>query len=123
MARARTKRREPSVAAGRTPLPASAAAVLDSVDASTVAALRKLGGGKHADLYPKLVELFRTSSTQSLESSTPRFEGDDLPAAAAVCHKLASAAANVGALAFAHGVKELERHALAGERERARELA
>jgi dihydrodipicolinate synthase/N-acetylneuraminate lyase len=28
----------------------------------------------------------------------------------------------VGALAFAHGVKELERHALAGDRERAREL-
>ena len=41
---------------------------------------------------------------------------DDLRAAAAVCHKLASAAANVGAMAYGQRVKELERHALAGER-------
>ena len=44
----------------------------------------------------------------------------DLRAAAAVCHKLASAAANVGAMAYAQRVKELERHALAGERAPAR---
>ena len=87
---------------------ASAPAALERVDANAVAALRKLGG-KQADLYSKLVDLFRLSSTQALAELGAALEGDDLPAAAAVCHKLASAAANVGALEFAHGVKDLER--------------
>ena len=85
-----------------------------------MAALRQLGAGKQADLYSKLVGLFRSSSTQALDELKAALEGDDLPAAAAVCHKLASAAANVGALAYAQRVKELERHALAGERAPAR---
>ena len=99
-----------------------APAALASVDANAVAALRRLNAGKQGDLYSKLVELFRTSSTQSLAQLNTAFDADDLPAVAAVCHKLASAAANVGALAFAQAVKELERHALAAEREPALEL-
>jgi HPt (histidine-containing phosphotransfer) domain-containing protein len=94
---------------------------LASVDASTVAALRQLGGGKRADLYSKLVALFGSSSTQELDELTAALQDDDLPAAAAVCHKLASAAANVGALAYAQRVKELERHALGGELASARD--
>ena len=97
-------------------------AMLASVDASAVSALRQLRGGKHADLYSKLVELFRSSSTQSLAELHTALERDDLAAAAAVAHRLASAAANVGALVFAQRVKELERHSLNAQRGRAREL-
>jgi two-component system sensor histidine kinase/response regulator len=96
--------------------------LLAVVDTNAVAALRQLGAGKQADLYSKLVELFRTSSTQSLAELKNAFEQDDLKAAAAVCHKLASAAANVGALAYSLKVKELERLSLAGERASAGEL-
>jgi signal transduction histidine kinase/ligand-binding sensor domain-containing protein/CheY-like chemotaxis protein/HPt (histidine-containing phosphotransfer) domain-containing protein len=101
---------------------AAEAATLASVDASAVAALRDLRAGKHADLYSKLVELFRSSSTQSLAELDAALERDDLPAVAAVAHKLASAAANVGALAYGQQVRELERQSLAGERVRAHEL-
>src|SRR6185369_11599230 len=41
-------------------------ALLATVDAGAVSALRQMRGGKHTDLYSKLVELFRVSSTQSL---------------------------------------------------------
>ena len=82
----------------------------------------QLGAGKQADLYSKLVGLFGSSSTQALDELKAALEADDLPTAAAVCHKLASAAANVGALAYAQRVKELERHALAGERMPARDV-
>jgi CheY-like chemotaxis protein/HPt (histidine-containing phosphotransfer) domain-containing protein len=98
------------------------AAPLTTIDVEAVAALRKLSAGK-TDLYAKLVELFRTSSTQSLAELVSALESEDLAAAAAVCHKLASAAANVGALAYAQQVRSLERLALAAERESARELA
>jgi HPt (histidine-containing phosphotransfer) domain-containing protein len=110
----------------------SAPELLSVVDTNAVAALRQLGAplrglprgaGKQADLYSKLVDLFRASSTQSLAELKRALEQDDLPAAAAACHKLASAAANVGALAYAQQVRELERQALAGERERAGELS
>ncbi|HUQ53865.1 MAG TPA: Hpt domain-containing protein, partial [Gammaproteobacteria bacterium] len=103
----------------------SAPELLAVVDLNAVAALRQLGvplrglprgAGKQADLYSKLVELFRTSSTQSLTDLTNALEQDDLKAVAAVCHKLAAAAANVGALAYAAKVRETERQALAGER-------
>jgi HPt (histidine-containing phosphotransfer) domain-containing protein len=65
------------------------------------------------------VDLFRGSLTQSLAELDAALAGDDLRAAAGVCHKLASAAANVGAMAFSQRVRELERQALAGEREAA----
>ncbi|RPI61663.1 MAG: sensor histidine kinase [Lysobacterales bacterium] len=93
---------------------------LASVDTNAVAALQQLGAGKQADLYSKLVGLFSASSTQALGELKAALEGDDLPAAAAVCHKLASAAANVGALAYAQRVKELERCVVAGEQAPAR---
>jgi CheY-like chemotaxis protein/HPt (histidine-containing phosphotransfer) domain-containing protein len=95
---------------------------LASVDANAVAALRQLRTGKHADLYARLVELFRSSSTQSLAELHTALQSGDLKAAAAVSHRLSSAAANVGALAYAQQVKALERLALAGEQVRAREL-
>ena len=101
------------------PLPRVSEA-LASVDANAVAALRRLNTGKHEDLYSELVGLFTGSSAQSLADLDAALARDDLPTAAAVCHKLASAAANVGALAYAQRIRELERHALAGERAAAR---
>ncbi|MEO8464533.1 MAG: two-component regulator propeller domain-containing protein [Gammaproteobacteria bacterium] len=96
--------------------------LLATVDAAAVSALRQMRGGKHADLYTKLVELFRVSSTQSLAELHTAVERDDLAAAAAVAHRLASAAANVGALAFAQHVKDLEKQALNAQRGRARAM-
>jgi len=43
----------------------------------------------------------------------------DLKAAGAVCHKLASSAANVGALSFAKDVRQLEQLCIAGDAARA----
>ena len=100
-------------------LPASDA--LSSVDATAVAALRRLRGAGHPDLYPKLVELFRAGSSQALLELAAAFETADLRAAAAVCHKLASSAANVGATAFARDVRTLEQLCAAGNAAGARE--
>jgi len=95
---------------------------LASVDPGAVAALQQLGAGKQAGLYLKLVRLFDASSTHALDELEAALEDDDLRAAAAVCHKLASAAANVGALAYAQRIKDLERHALAAEGAAARSV-
>lgn len=101
---------------------AAGPATLASVDESAVSALRQLHAGRPVDLYSKLVELFRSSSAQALAELHAALERDDLAAAAAVCHRTASAAGNVGALAYAQQVRALERHCLAGERAPAREL-
>jgi signal transduction histidine kinase/ligand-binding sensor domain-containing protein/CheY-like chemotaxis protein len=109
------RRVEPAVAKG-------AMAALSSVDSNAVANLRQLRGGKQADLYSKLVELFRAGSTESLAVLRDCFAKDDLQAAAGVCHKLKSSAANIGALVYAKQMTQLEKLCLAGDRERAREL-
>jgi CheY-like chemotaxis protein len=125
------RRTEPTV---ETPAPAAqtsasgsagslAPELLAAVDLNAVAALRQLGAGKQADLYAKLVDLFRASSTQSLTELKRALEQDDLAAAAAVGHKLAASAANVGALVYAQRARELEQQALAGQRERVAELS
>jgi two-component system sensor histidine kinase/response regulator len=107
------------------PAPATArasAGALDSVDAGAVNALRKMRGGAHADLYSKLVALFQTSSVDSLTQLRAAFDANDLRAAATVCHKLAASAGNVGALAYARQVRELEHICIAGDAARANEL-
>ena len=95
---------------------------LAAVDAGAVGALKKLRGGGHTDLYSKLVELFRSGSTDSLTHLYAALNAGDLPAAAAVCHKLAASAGNVGALAYAKQVRELEHICGAGEAARAGEI-
>lgn len=92
---------------------------LASVDAASVASLRKLRAGSHADLYTKLVELFRTGSADALEQLHAALAVDDLPAAAAICHKLASSASNVGALVYGREVRHLEQLCIAGEHAKA----
>ena len=81
--------------------------LLSSVDPTAVSALRNLRAGKHADLYSKLVDLFRVGSLKSLAELHGALATADLGTAGSVCHKLASSAANVGALAFAKEVRRL----------------
>jgi signal transduction histidine kinase/CheY-like chemotaxis protein/HPt (histidine-containing phosphotransfer) domain-containing protein len=85
----------------------SAPDLLSSVDPTAVSALRNLRAGKHADLYSKLVDLFRVGSLKSLTELHGALAVGDLMTAGSVCHKLASSAANVGALAFAKEVRRL----------------
>ncbi len=92
------------------------------VDAATVAGLRRLRGGEHADLYTQLVGLFSAGSTEAVALLAARIDAGDFAAAAAICHKLASSAANVGALAFARMVRLLEKHCVSETGEHARNL-
>ena len=95
---------------------------LASVDAAAVATLRRLRSDGPGDLYSKLVDLFQAGSAQALAQLATTLDAADLIAAAAICHKFGSSAANVGATAFARDVRELERLCAAGEAQRAREL-
>jgi signal transduction histidine kinase/ligand-binding sensor domain-containing protein/CheY-like chemotaxis protein len=87
---------------------------LSSIDAATVAGLRSLRAGR-ADMYPRLVELFQKTSADALAQLGAALAGHDLGSAKALCHKMKSASANVGALAFAHLLGELERACIAGD--------
>jgi CheY-like chemotaxis protein len=95
---------------------------LTSVDPAAVTKLRNLRAGKHADLYSKLVDLFRMGSSTSMTELRRALAGGDFDAASNVCHKLASSAANVGALAFAQDVRLLGQMCKAGDAARAGEL-
>jgi CheY-like chemotaxis protein len=87
------------------------------VDSSAVARLRGLRGGGQPDLYAKLVDLFHTGSSECMAQLQTALQSKDLEAGAALCHKLASSAANVGALAYAREVRQLERLCVADEAE------
>jgi HPt (histidine-containing phosphotransfer) domain-containing protein len=73
-----------------------------------VAALRSLRGGGHGDLYSQLVDLFHDASIDAVAEIKSALATGDLAAARAVSHKLASSAANVGALVFSRHVRQLE---------------
>jgi signal transduction histidine kinase/ligand-binding sensor domain-containing protein/CheY-like chemotaxis protein/HPt (histidine-containing phosphotransfer) domain-containing protein len=113
---------DPQPSGGRQPSAGPRAEPLASVDPAAVAGLRRLRGAGHPDLYSKLVELFEMSSSQSLSQLSAALDSGDLSAAAGVCHKLASSAANVGASAFARDVRTLERLCASGEAREARVL-
>lgn len=115
--------REQDVSAQVVKLPVSAGKHdLTSVDAAAVASLRELRGGANADLYTKLVELFRIGSADSLAQLNAALASNDLTAAAGTCHKLASSAANVGALTYGKELRRLEQLCTAGEHAQASEL-
>jgi signal transduction histidine kinase/ligand-binding sensor domain-containing protein/CheY-like chemotaxis protein/HPt (histidine-containing phosphotransfer) domain-containing protein len=94
---------------------------LAAVDAKTVASLRNLGGAS-ADLYSKLVVLFQSGSAESLAALDLALARAELPAAATLCHKLKSSAANVGALAFSRELGLLEQACDAANFEEAQRL-
>ncbi len=95
---------------------------LASVDATAVASMRKLSARGHTDLYSKLVELFRTGSTESLAQLSAAMAAQDLKAAAGICHKLASSASNVGALTYGKELRRLEQLCIAGDEQPAATL-
>ena len=97
-------------------------AAASCVDSSAVARLRGLRGGGQSDLYAKLVDLFHAGSAESLAQLQAAFQARNLEAGAALCHKLASSAANVGALAYAQEVRQLERLCVAGDVDAAQPL-
>jgi CheY-like chemotaxis protein/HPt (histidine-containing phosphotransfer) domain-containing protein len=95
---------------------------LSSVDPSAVASLRSLRPGTQVGLYSKLVDLFRVSSSKSLAELHAALAGGDFKTAGAVCHKLTSSAANVGALIFAKDVRVLGQMCAAEDAAAARQL-
>ena len=96
--------------AAASPGPGAAAesAPLVEIDMSTLEGLKALRA-HGPSLYSKLVALFQSGSSRAIEELDTSLSDGDHPAASAVCHKLASSAANVGALAFARYVRQLEK--------------
>jgi signal transduction histidine kinase/CheY-like chemotaxis protein/HPt (histidine-containing phosphotransfer) domain-containing protein len=112
-------RRDPHTAALRVLVQAPE---LAAVDTKAVASLRNLRGGGGAELYSKLVALFETGSAETLAALNIALAGADLPAAAALCHKLKASAANVGALIFSRELGLLEKACEAGNIKEAQHL-
>jgi signal transduction histidine kinase/ligand-binding sensor domain-containing protein/CheY-like chemotaxis protein/HPt (histidine-containing phosphotransfer) domain-containing protein len=94
---------------------------LSAVDAQAVASLRNVGGAG-TDLYAKLVALFQSGSAETLAALELALARAELPAAAALCHKLKASAANVGALAFSGELALLEQACEAGSSAEAERL-
>lgn len=92
---------------------------LASVDGHAVSALEGLGSGRRGPLFKRLVGLYEGSSRALLGKLEAALAGGDLAAAAGVCHTLKSSSANVGALAFAARVRELEQLCREGQAQRA----
>jgi signal transduction histidine kinase/ligand-binding sensor domain-containing protein/CheY-like chemotaxis protein len=96
---------------------------LSTVDAAAVAGLRKLRTDGRDSLYSTLVDLFRNSSEASLAQLQAALDAGDSKGAGAACHKLAAAAANVGAIAFSREMRQIEKACETNDLARARELA
>ena len=95
---------------------------LAAVDAPGLANWRAIGGSRESNLYVKLVALFEKSSAIALGQIAAALAAQDLEMVRANAHKLKGAAGNVGALAFAARVGELEHSAAANQLARANEL-
>jgi signal transduction histidine kinase/ligand-binding sensor domain-containing protein/HPt (histidine-containing phosphotransfer) domain-containing protein/ActR/RegA family two-component response regulator len=110
---------EPGEDTGRAACEAPATAPaedLAKLDKATVVQLRGVAApGRRTDLYTRLSELFRTGSSAALAELQSALHGGDLTAARAICHKLKSSAANVGAMAFSEDVRRLEKLCAAGD--------
>jgi signal transduction histidine kinase/ligand-binding sensor domain-containing protein/CheY-like chemotaxis protein/HPt (histidine-containing phosphotransfer) domain-containing protein len=96
--------------------------VLTRVDATAVAGLQNLRGAGRVDLYSELVDLFQAASGDAVAQLESALRTDDLSAARAVCHKFASSAANVGAMAFARDLRRLDKLCEQGDHAAARQL-
>jgi HPt (histidine-containing phosphotransfer) domain-containing protein len=95
---------------------------LTGIDRKVVAELRGMPARDAANLFVKLVELFATNSTATLSQLQTAVQASDAGQAAALCHKLKSAAGNVGAAAFARELGRIERLCLEGDLAGARDL-
>jgi len=92
-----------------------AAEDLSRLDQATVARLRGAGAKGRPNLYSRLAALFRTGSTAALDELRVALHAGDMTAARAICHKLKSSAANVGAMAFSEDVRRLEQLCAGGD--------
>ncbi len=92
---------------------------LCEIDRKVVAEIRGVGT---VDLYSRLVELFRTGSSEALAQLRAALAVSAFQPARAVCHRLKSSAANVGALAFSRQVGLLEQRCVEGDLARAQDL-
>ena len=95
---------------------------LTRIDRGVVAELRSLPARGSANLFLKLVGLFEASSAATLSQLQTALQICAAGQAAAICHRLKSAAGNVGALAFAQEVHRIEKLCMEGDLARAREL-
>ncbi len=85
-------------------------AALACIDADAVQSLGRLGTGGPQALYNRLAALFESSSQPVMAQLDAALKGNDFAQAAGLCHRLKSSSANVGAMAFAAGLRELEQH-------------
>jgi signal transduction histidine kinase/ligand-binding sensor domain-containing protein/CheY-like chemotaxis protein/HPt (histidine-containing phosphotransfer) domain-containing protein len=92
-----------------------AAEDLAKLDEATVVRLRGSGTKGRPNLYSRLVALFRAGSTAALDELRVALRAGDMTAARAICHKLKSSAANVGAMAFSEDVRRLEQLCAGGD--------
>jgi HPt (histidine-containing phosphotransfer) domain-containing protein len=95
---------------------------LTVLDRRVVAELRRLPAHGSDNLFMKLVGLFQTSSAETLSQLHGALQMSAAGQAAGMCHRLKSAAGNLGAVAFAHEVGRIERLCVEGDLARAREL-
>jgi HPt (histidine-containing phosphotransfer) domain-containing protein len=95
---------------------------LTGIDRKVVAELRRMPARGAPNLFVKLVGLFEISSAVTLSQLQTALQAAAAGQAAALCHKLKSAAGNIGAAAFAREVGRIERLCLEGDLARARDL-
>jgi HPt (histidine-containing phosphotransfer) domain-containing protein len=95
---------------------------LTQIDRRVVAELRRLPARGSANLFVKLVDLFQTSSAETLSQLQTALQMSATGQAAAICHRLKSIAGNVGAMTFAREVGQIERLCVEGDLGRARDL-
>jgi CheY-like chemotaxis protein len=92
---------------------------LACVDVAAVQVIARLGTGGTAALFQKLVGLFETSSRPLMSALAAAVSERRFDDAAAICHRLKSSAANVGAMAFSAGLRGLEQQCRARDFEAA----
>ncbi|MEP6885420.1 MAG: two-component regulator propeller domain-containing protein [Gammaproteobacteria bacterium] len=85
------------------------------LDPDRVANLSNLGFGPSLGLFGKLVALFRDSAAPALEGLSKALALEDFVTARSVAHRFKGAAANVGAIQFAHCLSVLEECCARGE--------
>ena len=95
---------------------------LTGIDRRIVTELRSLPARGSANLFVKLVGLFQTSSTETLSQLQTALQMSAAGQAAAICHRLKSAAGNIGAMRFAQEVHRIEKLCVEGNLARAQEL-
>jgi signal transduction histidine kinase/ligand-binding sensor domain-containing protein/CheY-like chemotaxis protein/HPt (histidine-containing phosphotransfer) domain-containing protein len=96
---------------------------MSSVDPQSVAGLCRLKGADSLDLYSRLVQIFHSSSRDAMAKLEVDLDRLDYVSAGAVCHKLAAAAANVGAPSYAREVRRLEQACAFNDGNAARQIA